>query len=607
MEFIDDREAIDYVKANKLVTANIIKARETHRELMALIEGEKFCEELIQKIEHLESDEKARARQKYSRSVKDMFARLMLPIENVFNAHGTIKKYNVKEQKMKTLLSAISTIRDGKSVSSFVQKYLMPAYHNDPAGVVFMEYKKGDKAPTPTIKSIDAIRNYHSKGQQLEVILFEPIVIEDKKYWRLVDDKKDYIIIESAEDYTVDAEKTFDHPFGNVPGFIISDIYDIPTKQYLSPFHKIIETAKEYARDQSIKTIYKFLNGFPTHWRYVSQCRTCTGTGKKGGSVCSDCDGHGYYKRKDVTDMVTLPVPDKDGQKIAPDIAGYISPDLKTWDQYNKELDYLEMKMNDTHWGTHVEKSNNETATGRWIDVQPVINKLNKYSDAAEYAEGKITEFVANYVDPSKKKETPVSLIVYGRRYIIESPDVLLKNYNEQRAKGAPTVVLDKLFEEFITSKYMNDPEWLRTELVKAKVEPYMHLSITDVNTIFGNKEAQKKVFFSEWWGSYELTGISEDKAKKDFEEAYQAYATATVGTIDDAQKAKLEAQANLRGSVGGATGVVGILTALSQGFVSEEAAKATFMELYGFTEKVATDLVSKPSTKIINQNPQTT
>jgi len=525
MIFNTNEEVIAYIQVNQKISKPIEDARAAHKELVALLNGKGFAEELINQIEHLESSQKAEARKKYSRSVVDMFERLLQPVDNVFSAHGGIKKYDIKSSEIKKkFLKGIGNIREDKSIESFVKKYWMQVYHTDPAGVVFMEYKQGDPFPLPTLKSIDSIRNYTAKGQKLEVIIFERIVGDNATFWRVVDDAKDYTVKQVGEHFEVVEDKTFEHPFGTVPGIINSDIYDITTKQYLSPINKVVPIAKEYARDQSIKTIYKFQNGFPINWRYVSQCRHCTGTGKEGTKACVECDGHGYYKRKDVTDMVTLPVPDKDGMKIAPDIAGFISPDLDTWTKYTDELIFLENKISDTHWGTHVEKANNETATGRWIDVQPVINKLNQYSDAAQYVEWKITEFLANYIDASKNKSEPISLIVYGRRFIIESPDTILKLYEEEKKNGASSVILDRIFEEYLTSKYKNDPEWLRFELIKSKVEPYLHLSVKEVNEIFGNKEAQKKVYFQKWWGKQNIGTQTDVEIEKMFEADYKQF-----------------------------------------------------------------------------------
>lgn len=61
---------------------------------------------------------------------------------------------------------------------------------------------------------------------------------------------------------------------------------------------------------------------------------------------------------------------------------------------------------------------------------------------------------------------------------------------------------------------------------------------------------------------------------------------------VDDATK---EAQANLRGSVGGVTGVLQVQTSFSQGLTDYNSAITIFTEIYGFTLEVADALLGSP------------
>lgn len=517
---LTDKEAIKYIKANKAVSEKILKAREQSKKLFALLEGEDFLDELINKIEHIESADKAKARKKYSRSIMDFYERLLQPVSNVFSATGGTKKYDLKDKQLELLLGKIGNIRGGKSIERYLDEVWMDLYHTDPNGVIFLEYTTRSKTDVwCTYKSIGSIRNYIESGQLTEVILFEPRV--DSKgvsHWRIVDDTTDRTFIEHGNSFILDEDHSFEHPFGQPPAIIISNITSTKTQLRLSPIHKVVELSKEYARDQSILTLYKFLHGYPIHWRYVNQCKKCTGQRKDGTDNCPDCDGKGYIQNKDVTDMVTLPIPDKDGIQLAPNIAGNIAPDLKTWTQYHEELDRLEFLANFTHWGTSTRKGDGtETATGRFIDVQPVKNRLNKYSNVTEFMEWKLTEWCANFLIPNKDKNLSISMIAYGRRYIIESPDTILNRYEEAKKAGDNSVILDRLFEEFLTAKYKNDPVWLRVELTKFRVQPFPHLSIEQVNTIFGQQAAGTIVLFGEFWEQADKTRTL-DELNKDFE-----------------------------------------------------------------------------------------
>lgn len=512
MRFNNDLEAINYIEANQDVSNEIKLAREQQRELTALIEGDGFKKELITRIEKIESKDKEEARKKYSRSIKDYFHRLLLPTSNVFNATGGSKLYDISSETFKAkYLKLITSVSGGKTLQAYIEETAMQLYHIDPNGIIMMEYE-GDKWINPCYKSIQTIRAYEYNGQQLEVLLFEPQKTEEGELYRIIDDVFDRTFLKTGNQYILIEEKTFQHPFNEVPALIISNIEKVNFDIRLSPVDKVVELSKEYARDLSIKTIYKFLQGFPTHWRYVTQCGTCHGTKKDGNSICKTCDGHGYYKSKDVTDMVTLPIPDNDQPKLAPDIAGYINPSLETWGKYDEELDILEKTANKTLWGSFMVEGNNETATGRWIDVQPVMNKLNKYSDWAEFMEFKFSEWYYRYLNPNSTEI--VSSIRYGRRYIVDSQDVILDKYKEAKNSGANVTVLDRLLTEFVTSKYKNDSRGLREELLKIQIEPYIHLSIPEVSDIFGVLEANRKNIFTEWWYTLDIKDKEKEVSK---------------------------------------------------------------------------------------------
>ncbi len=508
---LSDEQAIDIIRVNQAVPAWLTKARTYSDDLRALISGENFVKVLIDKIDGVESASKAAARQKYCRDIKDFFDRLFLPIQNVFSATGGTKNYQVSDYKLsekasKKLLSVISDIRDGKSIERYIESTWMNLYHTDPAGVLWMRYTTADGVVNevyPTYQSSGALRNYLPKGQLTEWFLLEPATIDNVKIWVIVDDLKQRTVMQTGDNYSIsdDPLKTFAHPFGKTPVVIISNIIDKSGKR-LSPIDNIIQLAKEYARDQSIKTLYKLNQGFPKHWRRAMFCKTCNGVGKNGTADCTACGGKGEVGGvRDVVDQAVLPMPEQ-GEPVlkGEDIMGFSSPDLETWKQFNDELELLENAAYKTMWGVIQQKQIAKTATEIYFDMQPQINKLNKYADAAEWLEWQVTELCANAIDPLKDKKKQISLIVYGRRYILEGIDTLQKKYEDARTAGENTVILDSIFDELLTVKFKNDPEWLSIELKKARLEPYLHQSLTEINTIFGAREAGRKVYFQRWW-----------------------------------------------------------------------------------------------------------
>lgn len=515
---LTDTQAIKIIKENKATKPEIVKMRESSAVLYALINGDDFKETLIDKIEFIEGEKKAIAREKYSRNMQDFFERLFQPLENIFYATGGNRFYDIPDvaTKMK-FLKQIAHIKDSNTLNHWIQTTALELSHVDPNGVMFMEYTtKKRREVFPKYKNIKIIRNYRKKGQLLEWILFEPTKRKapnnmNQRLWRIVDDTQDRIFIETGDSTFVKSTKdSFNHPFGEVPAIINSNIVKVDDERFrLSPIDIILGLSKEYARDQSIKTIYKFFQGMPIHWRYVTECEECKGLGKDSNKKnCTACDGRGYKQKSDVTDMVTLPTPGEGETVITPDIAGFISPDIETWTQYNDELGILERIAIITFWGTPLNSietfGGRKTTTEILFNKQPIENRLNRYADYAEFVEWKMSSWVLNFIDTQKPKTENQIKITYGRNYVIEPSDTLLKRYSEAKTAQENDTILDELFRQYLQATYRTNPIEHQKNLVKSEVEPYLHQTLTAVNNIFGAMEAQRKVLFGKWWDTLE-------------------------------------------------------------------------------------------------------
>ena len=521
MEFKDETEVINFIKKHQKAPQWVDAARKNHETLNALVTGKDFHKVLIKQIEKIESKDRAAARLKYSKDIRDMFDRVMQPRTNVFTASGGSVHNNIKNKAQKEkFIKSLAQFKGQKSIKKYLSEDFFRLGDTDPNGLMFLEYN-ADIDIFPTYKSINDIRYYSSDGQLLDVLLFEPDTIVKAKAsfikWRVVDDKKDWTVIQSGTSYTVSEDATFEHPFGRVPGTILSDRQEMGSELRVSYLFPVVELSKDYARDKSILTIYKFQHGFPRHWRYVDQCRHCQGTGKTGqDDSCGNCGGTGSMRSNDVTDITTLEMPrDSDSAIITPNVEGFISPDLETWTQYNEDLTTNELLIDSTMWGTmRVKQGGSETATGRFIDVQPVKNKLDIFSDNVEWVDNQLSEWVENWVAGMPKEESEYHKS-YGRNYIIESSDTLEEKYNKSRESGVNSTVLDKLLDEWILSVYQNNPILLNQMQKKRLVEPYIHLDITKVNEIFGAKEANTIVMFVDFWESADKNKTTEELSKE--------------------------------------------------------------------------------------------
>lgn len=528
MIFEREEEVFKFIKRHMQTPKWVEDARKNHKVLNALVLGKDFDEVLITKIEKIESKDRQTARKKYSKDIRDMFHRVMQPRTSVFSAAGGSVKIEIPSEKNKEkFVKHLSEFKGQKSIKKYLSENFFRLEDTDPNGLLFLEYVKDEKI-APTYKSINDIRTYISDGQLLEVLMFEPKILKPKHgsnaaitEFRVVDDKKDWRIQQNGSIFTVIEDRTFEHPFGRVPGTILSDIQVTGSELRVSPLFFIEELSKDYARDKSILTIYKFLHGFPRHWRYESKCRPCQGTGKDGSKACKVCDGKGNLRVNDVTDITTIEMPREDDQLITPNVEGFVSPDLETWTQYNEDLISGEERIESTMWGTRRLKDGggSETATGRFIDVQPVINRLNFFTDNVQWTHNQLAHFLENWVNGMPVEESMYHK-TYGRRYILESPDVILDKYTKSRKEGDNNTILDKLLDEYILSMYQSNPMMLVEMQKKRLVEPYLHQAILDVSNMFGNVEANKKVVFVDFWEQADKKRTTEE-LKKDFDKFF--------------------------------------------------------------------------------------
>lgn len=501
-------QALEKIKKYLTTPQWILQARSKSDELKALVTGEKFHELLIDKIEHIESSKRAAARRKYSKDIRDMFNRVFKKRYNVFEAVGGSEVVRIESETLKsTFENIISNFKGQKSIEKYLSDTFFNLWDVDPNGVIFLEYEMENgviKECYPTYKSINDIRYYDADGQEIEYIIFEPKTYkldnnQLSKIWRFVDSQNEYFFIQDGNSFKFFEEKSFVHPFKQVPGIIISDNSIVGSDIRVSMVDQVSELAKDYARDKSVLTIYKFQNGFPIHWRYEQKCRPCQGTGKTGAEPCKICNGKGILQKSDVTDVVSVTPPREGDPVLTPNVAGYVNPSIEVWKQYNDDLKQMEMKIESTIWGTMEQAAGNDTATGKFIDTQPITNELSKISSNVEFVHNFLAKMVLNLVTPIDTNQV-YYYKSYGRRYIIESPDVILNKYNESKEKGDPVTILDRLLNEFIVSKYKSDLYMQSTQLKKARLEPYIHLTVKEVFDMFGKVEAFKKAIFGDFW-----------------------------------------------------------------------------------------------------------
>lgn len=464
----------------------------------------------IDRVDAWEKEDIIKIRKKYAVSNQPMFSRILRPTDKVFSAKGGSAYYNLNDAQTQLFKEYLSNIVYGYTIKQWLEVFWMPAMAYDPMGLIMVEIDQNAHA-YPTYKSLLDIFEIKLTGRNVEYVIFnvDPRIdqaVKDgegtkDKLYRVIDDVSDRIVrLDDGRVVDLPGE-TYANYFGKVPATVISNIYDPAKCMFVSNVDDIVELADQFLREGSVKNIYKNYFGFPIAWGYQSACPECKGTKVLNGRPCDYCKGSGIKSKYDPSETIALPVPDsKDQPILAPEVAGYITPDIKGWDKMTEELDLLECLMFQTLWGTHQvdDKGKNETATGKFIDTQPVNDKLNKFSDAEEMVETFVTDLIGEFLFGQGYKGASITA---GRRYMIETPDEIWQKLQSARKDGAPTAALYDLYNDYLQARYSANAMEMQKMLKLAKIEPLPFVKYEEFARLqtFPDIILRQKFWFERW------------------------------------------------------------------------------------------------------------
>jgi hypothetical protein len=455
----------------------------------------------LNKIEMYETADQYFARRKHCTPNKAVFSELLAPVDKIFTARGGSRVIDVGSDKVKLdLENYIKEIEGGRSVQRWLKDVWKLQYFIDAAGVILME--SDGKFSYPTFKSIDHIRNYQRDGRQIDWIVFEPVHDGDKKIARAVGNGWDAQWDVSNPDEPKIIEGTvIELTYKVTPALINGTKEAGDLTRMISDLDEVMDIADHYLRTTSVKNIHEFQHGIPVYWEYGAPCNVCNGTGLvQNGATCHACNGDGFKQRKDISEKIRLKTPKNTEQPtIAPDVAGFVEPSHETWEQYRTEQKNLIQKLHDTFWGTHTkEKADNETATGRFIDQQPVHDKLSTIAMTFEETDKWIVDQVGHFHFRDTYKGASIH---YGRRFLIETPSAIWDDYQKAIKDGAPEAVKDYKLMQYWQSELRDDPLQMAAAMKLIQVEPFVHMSPSEVITLDAIPLIDRlaKVYFSDW------------------------------------------------------------------------------------------------------------
>ena len=120
----------------------------------------------IKKIDFLEGDRNFLLRKKYGKTNRDLFARVLRPIDNIWNGRGGSVFYNTSKTNDEKLRAMLDNVDNGYSVRDWNRHFWEPRYLDDPMGLIFMEVSSTSANGTyPTYKASSSVFDALPKGR----------------------------------------------------------------------------------------------------------------------------------------------------------------------------------------------------------------------------------------------------------------------------------------------------------------------------------------------------------------------------------------------------------------------------------------------------------
>lgn len=464
-------------------------------------------------IDYYESPRLLKLRQLYSPPNTDFFSRLHRPIDKIFNAKGGSTNYILPKEMKDELIYKLTDVHHGYSLRKWIETFWLPASWYDPMGIILMEvgYDESYPAyycvqdlyefPRPKGRKFDYLiiktdRKYKADSNVPEDITKQ--VGSGAGYYRVIDDEKDRLIKWDGGVATEIEEETYPNYFGEVPAITCGYVWDNVHQRYTTPDEDVIPIADQHLRSRSVLVMFELHHGFPLSWQYAGVCPTCNGTTKVSGDPCPSCNGTGKESKKDVSKMTLLPFPVDKNDPIIDKPGGVVETAVNSWQEMKVTIDRQFKEAHYARWGTHqIEDSSHETATGRFIDVQPVNDGLGKCSDAAEFVEKWITDKLGYFYFGDAYGGSEINL---GRRYLIETPDIIAEKLQKAIQQKMSYSYLKNMYLQWIDSEYSGDEMMRQRLIMEFKLDPLPFTSISEARNLFiDERDYQKKLYFGQW------------------------------------------------------------------------------------------------------------
>jgi hypothetical protein len=442
-----------------------------------------------------------------------------------------------------------------------------------------------------------------------------------------------YIMVEKDEFCIITC--AIPHNLGYVPARRVGYRTDAYTNEetYINTFHVGLPYILDTVKAKSEKDLQFALTVFALSIRYDIPCPTCEGTGTYGpeAHTCPNCKGKKTLLSTSAQEAITLPLPrEKEDMMDLNSLQAWSRPPTDIIDVMLTNLDNLNKLAFEAVWGknTYVE-SGGDAVTAEQIIAQENSKYNNLMSCAVNICD--MWTFLANVVaDVTELSKGLTCRQSVGAEFSVLSQGQLEVRYKSQKDNGMSYEVISMTEKEIMKLMHSNEPTMLRKYEVKTRLRPFSDKTNEDIRLILTNKAEttiEDRVLWQNYeqiWDSIELIDPQiYEKPIKDIKAVLDSEVAALITKINNEQKTtgsltfektifggaditaevedvntidiEAEAKAKLKGTVGGVEGIIAVNQAIFEGTMSPEAGKVLLVEIYGFTPKVADQLVKLP------------
>jgi hypothetical protein len=426
-----------------------------------------------------------------------------------------------------------------------------------------------------------------------------------------------------------ETELIYSHEIGSIPAIILGG--DLTDEDFFdSYFSAFVPFANEAIRQYSDWTAVMTTSAFPYREEIAE---TCSAKGCRDGIVynsendeherCGTCRGtgrvisrspYGVYIREKGNGIMS-------DNSINEPMLKFISPPVDIIAYSGQAWETLLKKAEESLHLNVIDEA--QSGTAKQIDREDSFSQLTKISnnifDEIIY---KSLLFIERFRNVTEPKEP---IIVKPISFSMKTEEDLIEEITKLTDKNAPVAFLVESTKDLAKKRFSGNKAVTRMVEVLVSFDPLFNLNTKDKQLLLASGTIKKEDVIKSLYAYKTLTNLVADNGTEFLEKTLSeifaeldaalkpvvnSYIPKTIidvssqfGADTELSRQQAEAQANLKGSVGGVQGILQIQQSVSQGVTQRSAAIALLREIYGIEGEKAESILGNPIEIPVGQN----